>query len=128
MSAVTVTLLTLTVLPIVLAWVSGSYRHFQLGGVDNSEPRKQAMQLEGAGARAIAAQKNAWEALVVLLAALAALLVADYDVSSLAPFLYAFIACRVLHAVFYITDLALLRSLAFIAGYGICVYFMVLAL
>lgn len=128
MSIIIITLLVLSVIPIVLSGVSGGFRHYQLGGVDHSQPREQNQLLEGAGSRAIAAQKNAWEALLVFVAAVGALVLADYDMASLSLYFYALIACRVLHSIFYISDLASLRSLAFLGGYGICIYFFILAI
>ena len=46
-------------LPYVLAGVGGYFRRTNLGTVDNDNPRGQAALLEGAGARAYAAQANA---------------------------------------------------------------------
>ena len=48
-----------------LAGVGGYFRQANLGAVDNENPRTQAALLEGAGARAYAAQANAWEAVAL---------------------------------------------------------------
>jgi uncharacterized MAPEG superfamily protein len=103
-------------LPIVLSWVSGYHRAKLPGGLDNEHPREQVKLLEGVGARAYAAQQNAWEALVIFTAAVLTaqtLGVADGLAAMLA---IAFIAFRVLHALCYLANLAALRSLAFIGG------------
>lgn len=128
MSIAVITLFILSVLPITLGWVSGSFRHKQLGVVDNKEPRIQNQQLTGAGARAVAAQNNAWEALAVVTAAVVALSLSNVDIAAYAMYFYALIILRVLHAVFYISNQDILRSLAFVGGFGICIYFFILAL
>ena len=123
-----ITLLVLTILPIMLSWVSGAFRHSQLGVVDNKNPRAQNDMLKDAGARAVAAQKNAWEALAVFIASVTALSLAAVDLNSLSLFFYALIVCRVLHAVSYVCNQDIIRSIAFIAAYGICIYFFIVAL
>ena len=72
MKTVIVSLLILSVIPLLCAWVAAYYKQKQLGNVDNKEPRVQTMQLTGAGARASAAQGNTWEALAVYSAAVLA--------------------------------------------------------
>ena len=52
-------------LPFIIAAASVPYRMRQFGKPDLKEPRTQAAQMEGAGARIVAAQGNAWEALAV---------------------------------------------------------------
>jgi uncharacterized MAPEG superfamily protein len=114
-------------LPYVLSGTGGYMRARQFGSLDNNNPRAQAARLEGAGARVYAAQQNAWEALPVfgLSVLVAHLAGANPASSALASVLY--LAARVLHAVFYVADLASLRSLAFLVGFGCCVWLFVLA-
>lgn len=121
-------LMMLCILPINCAWVSGYFRQKQLGTIDNKNPRAQNTQLTGAGARAVAAQLNAWEALAVYAAALLALTVAQVPVASYATLTLVLLGCRIAHAVCYIANQDILRSFAFLGGYGICIYFFVLAL
>lgn len=121
-------LMMMSILPISCAWVSGYFRHKQLGTVDNKNPRAQNAQLTGAGARAVAAQLNAWEALAVFAAALLALTIAQVPVASYSTLALVLLALRVVHAVTYIANQDILRSLAFLGGYGICLYFFILAL
>lgn len=128
MSIVVLTLLILSVLPITLGWVSGGCRHKQFGVVDNKEPRIQNQQLTGAGARAVAAQNNAWEGLAVFIAAVVALNLSGVDAAAYTMYFYALIILRVLHALFYIINQDILRSLSFVCSYGICIYFFILAL
>ncbi len=121
-------LMMLCILPINCAWVSGYFRQKQLGTIDNKNPRAQNTQLTGAGARAVAAQLNAWEALAVYAAALLALTIAQVPVASYATLTLVLLGCRIAHAVCYIANQDIVRSIAFLGGYGICIYFFVLAL
>lgn len=123
-----ITLLVLTLLPMVWAWTSGYFRHTQLGQVDNKNPRQQNLLLTGAGQRAISAQANAWEALIVYGAALLAVSVTGVAVEKYAALTGLLLLLRVAHGVFYIANLDILRSLSFVGAYGICIYMFVLAL
>ncbi len=114
-------------LPILLSWVCSYFRIKQLGRIDNKHPRAQYAQLEGAGARALAAQQNAWEALpifasAVLVAHLAGVSQASADMAAMS-----FIAARVLYPVFYIANMDVLRSLSFVVGLGACIALFVMA-
>ena len=55
-------LLIVIAIPYLLAGLGGYLRYRQFGAIDNKYPRSQMAQAEGAAARAIAAQGNAWEA------------------------------------------------------------------
>lgn len=116
-----------TILPITLSWVGGYYRQQQLGNIDNKYPRLQNEQLREAGARAVAAQKNAWEALAVFTPAVmvAHLTGANADNAALAAVV--FIVARVLHGLFYLSNHDYLRSLSFIVSYGCCVWLFLMA-
>lgn len=114
-TAVTV-LMLLCVIPYVLAWISGYYRHQQLGAFDNKNPRQQYTQLTGIGARAVAAQSNSWEALGVYTAAMVAVAVSGVEVAYLAEAALVVLLSRVLHAIFYIANLDFMRSLVFMVG------------
>ncbi len=113
-------LFVIVVLPFVLAGVGGYYRIGQFGKADNNDPRAQAAQLEGAGARAYAAQANAWEALALFTPAVLVSHLAGVPASESAPWAIAFVVARLLHPVFYIMDLAPARSLSFLVGF-VCV-------
>lgn len=122
-------LVAVTFFPIVLSWVSGYYRQKTLGSVDNNNPRTQCSKLEGAGARAVAAQSNAWEALAMFSAALLAAQIAGVVAgAAVANVCLLFVVMRVLHGLFYIADKAPLRSIAFIVGVGCCIRIFYLAL
>jgi uncharacterized MAPEG superfamily protein len=128
MNTVIGSLLILCVLPLVCSWIAGYHRQKQLGSIDNKEPRAQWTQLTGAGARAVAAQGNCWEALAVYTAAIVAIAVSGVDMQSIAILSGVFVALRIAYIPAYIGNLDKLRSLIFLAGYGICIYFFILAL
>ena len=120
-------LMIVVFMPIVLAWVGGYFRQQQFGSIDNKTPRVQAARLEGAGARATAAQANAWEALPMFTAAVIVAHLSGVSPEAAAPFAIGFVVSRILHAVFYLADLDKARSAAFLAGIGCLVMLFVKA-
>lgn len=128
MNTVIGSLLILCILPLSCAWIAGYHRQKQLGSIDNKEPRIQALQLTGAGARAMAAQANSWEALAVFSAAILAVFISGVALQSIATWAMAFVALRIVYIPMYIGNQDKLRSLVFIAGFGICMYLFYLAL
>lgn len=111
-------LLAVIILPILLAGLGGYYRGKELGSADNNHPRTQAAQLSGTGpgARAYAAQANAWEALAMFAPAVLVAHLAGVPETAAAPWAIAFVVARILHPIFYVRNLAPLRSLSFFAG------------
>ncbi len=87
-------------------------RHRQLG-VDNKIPRQQLAQLEGWGARANAAQQNAWEALATFAPAVLCAHVTQADATWSMRLAIAWVAFRLLHGVVYLADVDIARTGAF---------------
>tara|TARA_B100001540_G_C15758828_1_gene620692 strand:+ start:1157 stop:1549 length:393 start_codon:yes stop_codon:yes gene_type:complete len=127
-NAVIIALFILCILPLACAWTSGFYRHKQLGSVDNKEPRAQAAQLSGAGARAVAAQANSWEALGLFSAAVLAVFISGVPLDTIANLALAYSVLRIVYIPLYVGNLDAPRSLVFLAGFGICMYMFYLAL
>ena len=115
-------LLVVALLPYVLAGLGGFYRKHQLGYLDNNHPREQCKALHGAGARVWAAQQNAWEALGLFTAVIVIVHLAGLEPARITIACIIFVATRVLHPVFYITNLATLRSISVIVGLCSCLY------
>ncbi len=115
------------VLPLLLALVGDGFRKANLGSIDNADPRGQAERLEGAGARAYAAQANAWEALPTFAVAVFVAHLAGADASQSALASLGFVAARVAHGAVYVAGLSTLRSLVYFVGLGCCVWLFVLA-
>ncbi len=128
MNTVIACLLVLAIMPIACSWISGYYRSKLPGGVDNKHPRQQAAQLEGAGARAIAAQANSWEALAVFTAALVAVALSGMDVASVATLSLSVVVLRLVFVAAYLANIDILRSLCFLGSFGVCMYIFYLAL
>ncbi len=117
------------VLPYIWAFSSLPFRNGQFGTVDLNEPRVQADQLTGGGARVVGAQFNAWEALIVFSVANFAAFAMNVDPQghwAIAAMIWA--AARVGHGIFYIMGIAPLRVLAFLAGIGSSFWIMIMAL
>ena len=108
--------LIVLLLPLPLAFTGGYFRGKAFGTADNKNPRAQAAKLEGPGARAYAAQANAWEAAIVFPATVLTTHAAGLSPEVAAPWTIAFVVLRVLHGIFYIQDLDKARSLAFMGG------------
>ena len=128
MNAVLSSLLVLCILPITCAWIGGYYRKKQLGSVDNKEPRGQSQQLTGAGARAVAAQANSWEALALFSTAILAVFISGLDPASVANLALVYTGLRIVYIPLYVGNIDALRSLVFLGGFGVCMYLFYLAL
>jgi len=127
MNTVLACLLVAVLLPYVLAGIGSRHKAQQFGKVDNNNPRAQSAQLTGTGARAVAAQQNAWEALAVFTASLAAAIFAGVDPASLRVQALVFVAARIAHAGCYLSDLASARSASFTIGTIACLWIFVKA-
>mgnify|MGYP001822970250 CR=1 FL=1 len=128
MNSVITSLLIPCILPWACAMIGGYHRQKQLGSVDNKEPRAQSAQLTGAGARAVAAQANSWEALGLFTAAVLALAVSGVDLATVSTQALVYSVLRVVYIPLYLTNQDKLRSLVYIICFGICMYFFYLAL
>jgi uncharacterized MAPEG superfamily protein len=116
------------IIPYPLATLGGYFRRKQLGALDNHYPRIQSSRLEGVGARVYAAQQNAWEAAIVFATAVFTAHLSAADAQMSAILAIAFVIFRILHAIFYIADLATLRSLIFVLALLCCLGLYVLAM
>lgn len=116
-----------TFLPFIWAFSGHAFRQGQFGSIDNNHPRLQQAQLTGIGARALAAQQNAWEALAMFTPAvlMAHLHGATTGHAAIAATL--FIAARVAHGCLYLADFSSLRSVTWIVGAGSVIWLFVLA-
>jgi uncharacterized MAPEG superfamily protein len=98
-------------------WAFSRYPYLQeVGGPDTKQPRAQAAKLTGKGARVVAAQENAWEALVIFAPAVIVNHITGASSGSAAILCGVWVAARILHGIFYINDLDKGRSAAFLVG------------
>lgn len=86
------------------------------GGFDNSRPREALAAASGWRKRADWAQQNALENFAPFAAAVIIGHLAGLAQGTLNQLALAFVALRVLHAVFYIANQAALRSLSYVGG------------
>ncbi len=109
-------LLGAATLPYVWATASAVLRKQEFGAIDAHHPRPQAAKQSGAGARAYAAQQNAFEALAMFAPAV---LVAHLGnpASTLAPILaLVWLGCRIGHGLVYMADVPPARTGLFAIG------------
>lgn len=116
------TLLIAVFLPVILALMGSYYRLKNNPHFEHDYPRLQQAALTGLGARLQGAEANAREALpayasMVLIASLSGLPLQALDMVAIL-----FIISRVLHAIFYMMNLATLRSTSFVFGLGCYVW------
>jgi len=122
MKTALIVLFCLCMLPYLMAFVSGYFRQKQLGKIDNQNPREQYSKLQGIGARAVAAQQNAWEALGIYTASLVAVVGSGVEIENLAVAAIVVLVARVLHGIFYLTNLDKLRTISFFTATASCGY------
>ena len=117
------TLLVAAVFPVVCAGIAKAGP----GKYDNRNPRAWLGALQGYQARAHAAQQNSWEALAVYTAALVAAVAAGVDHGTVSTVAGIFLVARIAYLACYLADLATLRSLVWLAGFGSCLALIVQA-
>ena len=116
------TLLLAVLMPIVCAGVAKAGP----GRYDNRNPRDWQAKQQGYRARAYAAQQNSWEALAVYVAALVAAFIGNVPLETLGLISAIFAVSRVAYLACYLADLATLRSLVWLVGFGSCVCLIVM--
>jgi len=114
-------LFVIVLMPYVIAPIVGVQRARQFGTVDNKNPRQQQAKLTGLGARAQAAENNAFEAMPVFASAVLVSHLAGAAPGTAATLALVFVAARVAHVACYLADLDKLRSLVFLVGVACCV-------
>jgi len=113
-----------SLLPIICAGLS----KFGGGGerYDNANPRDWLARRTGYQARANAAQANSWEALSVYIAGLAAAFIGGVNGDTVGLIATIFLAARVAYIACYLGNLASLRSLTWLVGFGSCLCLIVM--
>lgn len=117
------TLFIVALFPVVCAGIAKAGP----GRYDNRNPRAWLGGLGGYQARAHAAQQNSWEALAVYTAALVAAVAAGVDHGTITTVAGVFLVARIAYLACYLADLATLRSLVWLAGFGACLTLIVQA-
>lgn len=94
---------------------------------DNYAPREQLERSEGYRKRAYWAQLNGFEAFPAFAAAIIIAQLQHVTQSTVDMLALVFVTMRALHALFYVLDKAMLRSLVWTVGFGCVVALFVLA-
>lgn len=99
-----------------LAKIPVAYAMNQLGGYDNNHPRAQQSQLQGFGARALAAHQNSFESLIIFSTAILAALATHTITTTVEFFAVLHIIARVIYHILYLKNLATFRSIVWGVG------------
>ncbi len=116
-------LLVAALMPVVCAGISKAGAPDRY---DNRNPRDWLSRREGYRARAYSAQQNSWEALILFTAGLAAAFLGGADPASVATVAIIFTVARIAYLACYLADLATLRSLVWLVGFGSCICLIVM--
>ena len=113
-------------LPYVCTGIAKASGGFRLS--DNHDPRDFLESLNGLARRAHAAQLNSVEVTPAFAAAvIVAHLVGNAELVTINVLSVLFITSRLLYIIFYLADLAILRSLAWFVGMGLIAAFFVMS-
>lgn len=122
MTLILLCVLAAALMPIVCAGIAKSGK-FGIarseGGYDNHQPREWLAQQTGYRARANAAQANCFEALPFFLGAVAIALPAGAPLERMQWLALAWVALRAVYVACYLADRQLVRSLVWIAAFGV---------
>jgi uncharacterized MAPEG superfamily protein len=122
MTLILLCVLAAALMPIVCAGIAKSGK-FGIarseGGYDNHQPREWLAQQTGYRARANAAQANCFEALPFFVGAVAIALPAGVSLERIQWLALAWVALRAVYVVCYLADRQLVRSLVWIAAFGV---------
>ncbi len=117
----------LILLPYLIAAYGGYYRKQTFGVMDNANPRQQASQLEGYGARIYAAQQNSWENAIVFSTTAMIISLAGLDTSTSQLICLTFVALRITHPIVYLKNLPTIRSFVNTSGLFCCTALIIMA-
>jgi len=122
MTLILLCVLAAALMPIVCAGIAKSGK-FGIarseGGYDNHQPREWLAQQTGYRARANAAQANCFEALPFFLGAVAIALPAGAPLERMQWLALAWVALRAVYVACYLADRQVVRSLVWIAAFGV---------
>lgn len=117
MEIMLISLFVAVLLPI-LAKIPLAVAQRKTGRYDNRNPRTQQASLAGFGARAKAAHENSFEALILFTPGVLAVVALNAATGSAQSAAILFVIARVIYLMMYWLDVHIVRSLAWILGYG----------
>ncbi len=119
MNTLIICLFVAVLLPYLLKMVVGYFMQKE-SVYDNHHPRTQQARLVGMGARAVAAHQNGFESLLVFATAALTALATNHVGVMVRVLAIVYIVSRIIYNIFYLQDLASLRSLTWFVGFICC--------
>lgn len=119
MNTLIICLFVAVLLPYLLKMVVGYFMQKE-SVYDNHHPRTQQARLVGMGARAVAAHQNGFESLLVFATAALTALATNHVGVMVQVLAIVYIVSRIIYNIFYLQDLASLRSLTWFVGFICC--------
>jgi uncharacterized MAPEG superfamily protein len=86
------------------------------GGYDNHHPREQQLNLEGFGARALAAHQNAFESLIIFAAAILLAVATNTSHETVQLLAMIHVAARIIYNLLYLLNIGTVRSIVWLIG------------
>ena len=83
----------------------------KIGGYDNAHPRAQQSQLQGFGARALAAHQNAFESLIIFATAILCAIATQTTGEFIQQLAMVHVGSRIVYWILYLCNLSTLRSI-----------------
>ncbi|WP_299079722.1 MAPEG family protein [uncultured Paraglaciecola sp.] len=117
MSILLICLFIATVMPILAKAPLAMAQNKQQGGYDNRNPREQQAALSGFGARAKAAHENCFEALVMFVPGLMAVIATGNTGQTPQTLAITFVVARLLYLGAYYVDQHVIRTLFWFVGF-----------
>lgn len=114
--SVLVICLFITMLLPYLSKIPVAYAMHKEGGYDNHYPREQQDKLKGFGARALAAHKNSFESMIIFTPACLTAIATHQVTPTLQVLAIAHVVSRFIYHLFYLMNLATLRSTIWFIG------------
>ena len=88
----------------------------KLGVYDNNHPRSQQAQLNGYGARALAAHQNAFESLIIFTPALLLAIATNHTSTLIQTLSITYVISRLVYNALYLANISTLRSIVWIVS------------
>lgn len=110
----------LIALPLLLNLLAGYFKIKTLGYYDLENPRQQSSILTGIGQRAISAQKNSWEALLIISCTLFITALCRLDQADILLGIFLYLISRIFYICFYLINWSICRAITWAFGIGIC--------
>ena len=110
----------LIALPLLLNLLAGYFKIKTLGYYDLENPRQQSSILTGISQRAISAQKNSWEALLIISCTLFITALCRLDQADILLGIFLYLISRIFYICFYLINWSICRAITWVFGIGIC--------